>query len=140
MATLWGKLKKSPIKNCLLDGEYLAKLLNQPTFYQAIGDGAQAYKGFGWDLLALNTNWAGASNNAVGFVCNPQAIVCLAGLPVTPAAPNLTQGSFTVPGINIGVQTNQWFSLATRTAWYSFDLVFGAAKADTSAGILICSS
>jgi len=140
MATLWGKLKKSPIKNALLDGEYLAKLLNQPTYFQAVSDGAQAYRAFGWDLIALNTDWTGASNNAVGFVCNPQAILCIAGMPVTPAAPNLTQGSFTVPGINIGVQTNQWFSLATRTAWYSFDLVFGAAKADTSAGILICSS
>ena len=140
MATLWGKLKKSPIKNALLDGEYLAKLLNQPTYFQAVSDGAQAYKGFGWDLLALNTNWAGASNNAVGFVCNPQAIVLLAGPPTTPPAANLTTGSFVVPGIGLAVQTNQWFSLATRTAWYSFDAVFGAGKADASAGLIICSS
>src|SRR6266705_3502355 len=34
LATLWGALKKSNEKNLVLDGEYMARIINSPVFYQ----------------------------------------------------------------------------------------------------------
>ena len=143
LAEAWGVLQKSPIKNLILDGTYLAKLLNVPTYFQSYGESENAWKAFGWDLIALNSDWTGASNNAVGFACNPQAITCLAGLPIQP--PNvpgntLQVGSFMVPEVEMAVQTAQWFALASRTGWFSWGAMFGAAKCDGTAGVVLASS
>lgn len=143
LKTLWGQLKKSPIKNLLLDGEYLAMILNNPALFQAAGsDQGGGWARFGWDGIYLNTNWTGAGANMVGFACNPQANAVVAGLPLTP--PNipgatLMQSSFTVPDVNISVANYSWFSLQSRTGWVSYDLMLGAAKADATAGICITS-
>ena len=140
LQTLFGKLQKAPIKNVILDGEYLAKVLNVPSFYQPVGSTSTAWKAFGWDRICLCSNWAGASNNAVGFACAPQAVVVIAGPPATGESSTLRTTTFTIPELELTVALNEWFALASRTHWYSFDVVFGAAKGDTSAGILICSS
>ena len=137
---LWGALQKSPIKNLVLDGAYLAKLLNVPSYFQTVGAGQGAWKGFGWDLIALNSNWTGASNKAIGFACNPQAIACIAGLPMSAGSPTLTQSTIVVPGIEIAVQQSGWFSVTSRTGWFSWGLMIGSARADATAGIVICSS
>lgn len=143
LAVLWGKLQKASVKNIIMDGSYLAKLLNQPTYFQQIAEGEGAYKAFGWDLIALNSDWTGASNNAAVFACDPQAIAVLAGLPlIPPAIPGntLQQSVFTIPGVEMSVQTNSWFNLAARTAWMSYDVVFGAAKMDATAGVIIATA
>jgi ATP-dependent Clp protease, protease subunit len=145
LATLWGGLKKSPIKNVLLDGEYLARVINSPTFYQVAGvQPGGGWSAFGWDYIALNTNWTGAGSGITGFACNPQAITVVAGLPLTPPqgipGNTLQVATATVPDVGISIASYSWFSLASRTAWQSFDIMLGAAATDTTAGTLIKSS
>jgi hypothetical protein len=143
MATLWAQLKKSAIKNLLLDGEYLARVINQPTFYQVVGDGPAGYRAFGWDYIALNTDWTGAGANVRGFALNPQAIAAVAGLPLTPPegipGNNLSVRTFTIDGLDISIAMYTWFQLSARTAWVSYDMMFGASLGDASAGICITS-
>ena len=141
IADLWGQLKKSPVKNLLLDGEYLARLLNQPAFFQATDvDSPTGWSKFGWNGIYLNTNWTGAGAKTVGFAMNPQAIGAIAGLPLTPPAvpgATLAESTITIPGPDISVAAYSWFSLSSRTFWMSYDLMFGAAKLDGTAGVLV---
>ncbi len=145
-ATLQGQLKKSPIKNLILDGEYQAQLANTPGFFQGtgvVGGSTSAWKAFGWDLIALNTDWTGAGAAVRGFACNPQAIVGITGTPLAP--PNipggtLSLGTFTVPDLNITVAMYSWFNTGTRTMWYSYDVMAGFALGDATAGIIVKSS
>lgn len=142
MATLWGALKKSSIKNICLDGEYLAKIINNPTYFQPTGTGTN-WSGFGWDNICLNTEWSGAGTNVVAFACNPQAVVCVAGIPLTPPSVpgnTLQESRATVPDVGITIAAYSWFALQSRTAWMSYDLMFGAAKGDATAGRVVTSA
>ena len=48
IATAWGLLKQSSIRNAILDGEYTARIVNSPVFYQPAGTkGADGWKRFG---------------------------------------------------------------------------------------------
>jgi ATP-dependent protease ClpP protease subunit len=145
MATAWGQLKKSSIRNAILDGEYMARLLNNPAYLQAAlsADGSGA-KAFGWDGVHLNTNWTGAGSNVRGFFCNPQAICALSGLPLTPPegipGNTLQEKTIVVPDINIPIAAYNWFSLGSRTLRMSYDLIFGVAAGDTTAGFILKSA
>jgi ATP-dependent protease ClpP protease subunit len=150
MATAWGQLKKSPIKFAVLDGEYMARIINSPVFYQMTGttDGeVDGWKRFGWDGVWTNTNWtgthAGAGDQYIrGLFCNPQVMGAVAGIPLTPpaiAGNTLQESTITVPDVNISIAAYSWFSLATRTYWMSYDLMFGTALLDESAGVLLAS-
>jgi hypothetical protein len=90
----------------------------------------------------LNTDWTGAGSNTTGFACNPQAIACGSGLPLTPpeGATGLSENVITLPGIGLSVANYTWFSLAYRNIWTSWDVMFGASVADTTAGVVIKSS
>ena len=122
MQTAWGNLKKSAIHNALLDGEYLARVINVPAQFRKSGvEPGAAWAGFGWDNLALNTNWTGAGANVRGFFCHPQAVVTVAGLPLEGKSTTLAQSEYTLPDIGLTIQCNSWFSLATRTMWCSFE-------------------
>ena len=137
----WGRLKKSPIHNAVLDGEYLAGIINVPTQFQKSGvEPGNEWAAFGWDNVALGTNWSGADANVRGFLCNPQAIATISGRPLTaPVVPgNTIQESTTmIPGVDVVLSVYFWFSLATRTAWCSYDLMFGASLLDPTAGLII---
>lgn len=77
-----------------------------------------------------------------GFYCNPQAVGAVAGLPLTPPTipgATLQENTATIPGIDISIADYMWFSLATRTMWCSYDMMFGAAVLDNTAGGLITS-
>ncbi len=150
MATAWGQLKKSPIKYAVMDGEYMARIINSPVFYQMTGtaDGeVDGWKRFGWDGVWTNTNWtgthAGADDQHIrGLFCNPQVMGAVAGLPLTPPAipgNTLQESTITVPQVNISIAAYSWFSLATRTYWMSYDLMFGSTLLDESAGVLLTS-
>src|SRR6266576_2750896 len=150
MATAWGQLKKSPIKYAVMDGEYMARIINSPVFYQMTGtaDGeVDGWKRFGWDGVWTNTNWtgthAGADDQHIrGLFCNPQGMGAVAGLPLTPPAipgNTLQESTITVPQVNISIAAYSWFSLATRTYWMSYDLLFGSTLLDESAGVLLTS-
>jgi len=145
LATLQGQLQKSPIKNLILDGTYLARIQNTPGFFQKTGANPQesgAYAAFGWNGIYLASDWSGAGTNIKGFACNPQAIVRATGLPMNP--PNIPGGAFQtstfeLPGVGIAVALSQWFSLATRTMFISWDLIAGFAAADKTAGVVVAS-
>jgi ATP-dependent protease ClpP protease subunit len=150
MATAWGELKKSPIKYAVLDGEYMARIINQPVFYQVTGTesgGEDGWRRFGWDGVYLNTNWtghhAGAGDQYIrGIFCNPQVMGAIAGLPLSPPAipgATLQESTITVPEVDISIAAYSWFSLSSRTFWMSYDLMFGTALLDESAGVLLTS-
>jgi hypothetical protein len=145
MATLWGQLKKAAIKNLILDGEYLARIINNPTLFQAtpVVPGAGWKNVNGWDFVGLNTDWSAAGSNVRGFACDPQAIGVIQGLPLNPPegipGNTLMLGQFTLPGVDVSIATYVWFSLATRTLFASYDLMLGAAKLDATAGVVVAS-
>ena len=142
-ADLQGRLQKAAKKNLILDGTYLARIANQPGFFQKTGEGLNdsgAYKPYGWDGIYLASNWSSAGMNIKGLACHPQAMVRATGLPLNPAgagASTLSSTMIELPGLKCAVQMNQWLSLATRTFFVSWDLIAGFAAADTSAGIVI---
>lgn len=151
MATAWGQLKKSPIKFAVLDGEYMARIINSPVFYQATGTDSgelDGWKRFGWDGVWTNTNWSGThaganDQNIRGLFCNPQVMGAVAGLPLTPPTipgNTLQESTITVPEVDISIAAYSWFSLSTRTFWMSYDLMFGSSLLDESAGVLLTSA
>lgn len=146
LQTLWGQLKKANTKNLLLDGEYLANLVNIPNFFQvALNGGDNTWSNaFGWDLIALNTEWSGAGANVRGFACDPQAIGVIAGLPLidTAGIPGgiLSVSTGSIPGVNLPIAAYLWFDVTARTYYMSYDMMFGAAKLDNTAGALITSA
>ena len=78
-----------------------------------------------------------------GFFCNPQAIGAITGLPLTaPVVPGntLQQATVTLPDVNVAIQINMWFSLASRTFWTTFDMMCGASLLDETAGQLLQSA
>ena len=144
-AILQAALKKSGIKNLLLDGEFIARLANSPGFFQAtgvVGGMEGAWKAFGWDLIAMLTDWTGADPNIRGFACNPQAIGIIAGLPLSPVeGQNVIQtGSAILPGPDIAVATYLWMDANARTMRATYDIMIGAAAVDKTAGNLVKSA
>lgn len=142
---LYAKLKYAMTRNLILDTEYTAGLLNQPGYFQnaieqQLGPG-HWQNVFGWDNVFENTEWSGAGANVHGFACDPQAIGVIAGLPLVNEAgiPGgiLSVSTGVIPGCDLPIAVYMWFSTASRTYWVSFDTMFGAAKLDGTAGVLI---
>jgi len=100
--------------------------------------GAAAY---GFTGIYPQNRWTGATANTAGFGCDPQAIAVASGPPVSPpevdGAPFLRQESFTVPQIGLTCTLYMWLSTKTRSLWASYDVMFGAAVGDPTAGVLI---
>ena len=143
MATAWGMLKKSPIKYAVLDGEFMARIVNTPVFYQATGKSGTdngGWKSFGWDGIYECSRWSGAGANVHGFFCGPTALGVLAGLPLQGQSNTLESKVTTVPGLELSVQANSWFSLKSRSMFGSYDLVMGVAKLDATCGFLLKSA
>jgi len=135
---LWGYLKKSAIKNLILDGEYYAQFLpsDANSFNPLV---TNSYPG--WDGFFCNTNWTGATTNVVGIALNPQAIAVGAALPESKpsSATNLLQGTAAI-GNGMSVQSNSWYSLITRNEWWTMDVMFGAQVMDKTAASLVMSA
>lgn len=141
LKTLWGQLKKAFNKALVLDGEYYAQLLPATREEYNVEEGGNWP---GWNGVYLNTVWTGATTNVTGIALDPaQAIACVAGVPAVPESAGragLSSSTFTVPGLEMSVQSNSWFSLNDRIDWMTFDVVFGAAKNDGTAAVLIKSA
>ena len=145
LAPLQGALKKSPRKNLILDGEYIARIANSPGFFQAtgtVGGMEGAWKAFGWDLIAMLTDWTGAGANIRGFACNPQAIGIVAGLPLNPpgAEQVIQTGVAQLAGPDIAVATYLWMDANARTMRATYDIILGAVAVDKTAGALVKSN
>lgn len=140
LKTLWGQLKKANNKSLILDGEYYAQLLPTDRNQWNVEEGGNWP---GWNGVFLNTVWTGATTNTTGFALDPyRAIACVAGLPLLPGSGNspISERSFTVPGIELAVSQQEWTATAGKVEWINWEIVFGAAKNDATAGILIKSA
>lgn len=144
MATIWGQIQKAPVKGMVLDGNYFARLLGKNTFdfNDASGD-VRTLRWPGWGTIGYSTRWSAAGSNVYGIAGANSMVRVVSGLPLvapTAAASGLRQGSISIGNTGIVVQTNEWFSNSTRNDWFTFDIIFGAAVDDATAGILIKSA
>jgi hypothetical protein len=143
LPTLWSALKDGTSRNLVLDGSYYAYLLPQSGFSLD-----QNSKGaYGFDSIAYNNRWnavTGGSDSALngttktikGFAASPEALAMASAIPyVDPAVAGLLQQSeiIDIPDLGLSVQMNIWGSLSSRSLQASFDVLFGASKADGSA-------
>ena len=139
----WGALKKANRKNLMLDGPYFAKLINQPTLFQAtpVVPGAAWRNVLGLDYLALHTEWSAAGQSIYGFACDPQALGVVTGLPLidVPGIPGgvFSQATGTITGIDLPLAVCAWFNVTSRTYYASYDLMFGSTPLDTSIGLVL---
>ena len=100
--------------------------------------GAPAY---GFTGIYPQSRWTGTAAGTLGFACDPQAVAIASGPPVSPpevgGTPFLIQESFTVPQIGMTCVLYMWLSTKTRSLWASYDVMFGAAVGDATAGAVI---
>jgi hypothetical protein len=146
LAQLQAGLKRSSVKNLVLDADYIARISNSPSFFQPaglLGGMKNAWSAFGWDLIAQNMIWP-LGENVVGFACNPQAIGIISGLPLTSPeglpGNTLQTGVAELSGPDIAVQTYLWFDLGTRSLCGSYDIILGSSAIDKTAGIIVKSA
>lgn len=141
LKTAWAAIAKSPTKNIVLDSTAYAQFL--PSDLNSFRPSQGAY---GFDGFYLNTRWTGAGTNIYGFAGGPNALAFVAGLPTmddeTKADINATVVSVPLGngGSTISVVASTWLSRATRVRWASYDVMFGSAKVDNTAGILFKSA
>lgn len=147
LADLQGKLKKSNVKNLILDGEYIARIANTPGFFQmagTVGGPQGAWKAFGWDNVALHTDWSGAGANVRGFGCGDQAIGIIAGIPVDfpEGIPGntLQRINVKIPDVDLVISNFVWFDLNERVYRFTNDLILGATLLDETDGCLVKSA
>jgi len=121
-------------KNLILDGGHLARLQFSAaanTFpdgrYEALNNGR-----FGFDVIAENNRWTSAETNAVGFVCGPDAIAIAAGLPVGMIPGEFIEQRTVTTNNGLSCLLSVWYSRASRSHMASYDIMFGAAAADTT--------
>lgn len=132
LALLWAALEKADTKNVVLTGAYYAKFLPSDlrSFVPGQSSGAYGWAGF------YHTSRMVADTNVVGFACAPTAMGIASCLPALDEEFSrvIDQMTIPIPGLDgFAVQFNKWLSVASRTQWASFDVVFGAGVIDTSA-------
>lgn len=121
-------------KNLILDGGHLARL-QFSSASNTFPDGRLdmlANGRFGFDVIAENNRWTSAETNAVGFVCGPDAIAIAAGLPVGMIAGEFLEQRTVTTNNGLSALLSVWYSRASRSHMASYDIMFGAAAADTT--------
>ena len=127
-------------KNLILDGGHLARIQFSGTTTAAAGTAAFPDSRFGplnngrfgFDVIAENNRWTSAESNTVGFVCGPDAIAIAAGLPVGMIAGEFVEQRTVTTNNGLSCLLSVWYSRATRSHMASYDIMFGAAAADTT--------
>lgn len=121
-------------KNLILDGGHLARLQfsGAANYFPDGRFGALANGKFGFDLIAENNRWTSAETNAVGFICGPDAIAIASGLPVGMIAGEFIEQRVVTTNNGLSCLLSVWYSRATRSHMASYDIMFGAAAADTT--------
>lgn len=141
MNTIWGMIQKAALKNLVCDGTYFGKLLGLNTFDYNSGEGDIRRIGWpGWSTVGYSTRWSAAGLNVFGYAGANQGVRICADVPILPTSiqrAGLQSTMITLPGIGMAVQFNEWASTSTRLDWFTFDIAFGAAVDDGTAGILI---
>jgi len=121
-------------KNLILDGGHLARLqFSGAANYFPDGRFDQLANGrFGFDVIAENNRWTSAETNAVGFVCGPDSIAIAAGLPVGMIAGEFIEQRTVTTNNGLSCLLSVWYIRASRSHMASYDIMFGAAAADTT--------
>lgn len=130
MKTMRQEIAAYPVKNIVMDGNAYSSML---------GVNLQSYdlsKGgvYGFNTLAENTRLDQCATPCSAFVTAPSAIVMASGLSIVPSDKAFTKVEvWTIPGINLPVLFEEWFSTKTHTNWRALRVCFGAARGDQSA-------
>jgi hypothetical protein len=135
LKALWSSISDADTKNLILTGDYYSQIMPNDRDQFDLSNGA-----YGFDSINYSNRFNGADSSVVGFAADPDALVMAARIPSqTSAVADAMEMSMNVelPQLGLTVQYNQWSSLSSRKTWGSFDLCFGAAKADTSALTLL---
>ena len=127
-------------KNLILDGGHLARIQFSGLSTASAGTVAMPdsrygplHTGrFGFDVIAENNRWTSAETNAVGFVCGPDSIAIAAGLPVGMIAGEFIEQRTVTTNNGLSCLLSVWYSRASRSHMASYDIMFGAAAADTT--------
>jgi ATP-dependent protease ClpP protease subunit len=121
-------------KNLILDGGHIARLqfsAASNTFpdsrLELLANGR-----FGFDVVAENNRWTSAETNTAGFVCGPDAIAIASGLPVGMIAGEFLEQRAVTTANGLSCLLSVWYSRASRSHMASYDIMFGAAAADTT--------
>jgi ATP-dependent protease ClpP protease subunit len=121
-------------KNLILDGGHIARLqfsAATSTFpdsrLELLANGR-----FGFDVVAENNRWTSAETNTAGFVCGPDAIAIASGLPVGMIAGEFLEQRAVTTANGLSCLLSVWYSRASRAHMASYDIMFGAAAADTT--------
>lgn len=128
---LWAAVVKGSQKSLILDGDHFAQLLPADLQdFDVLNVGLP-----GWNRVALNTRWTAAGTNIAGFACDPSAIALAAGLPAVDSnsVTVASIGEIIIPGPNLVVRTFRWYSNSSRTSWFTFDVMLGAAVVNANA-------
>lgn len=137
--SLRGQIGKVSSKNLILDSIAYAQLAPENKNAFDLGQSG----GWGFDRIIEQSLWTGATANVYGVACGPEAIAIAAGIPEMSDAVRASmigQRVVQVPGLGLSVQVNVWCNTASRITWCSYDVLFGAAVADSSALVLIKSA
>lgn len=127
-------------KLLLLDGGHLARLMFSGQFTAAAGTnpfpdsryGPLNNGYFGFANILEQNDWTGAITNTAGFVCGQDAIAVASGLPVGMIAGEFLEQRTVELSNGLSVLLSVWYSRATRAHMASYDIMFGAAAADTT--------
>jgi ATP-dependent Clp endopeptidase proteolytic subunit ClpP len=135
-------------KLLLLDGGHLARLMFSGQFTASAGTnpfpdsryGPLNNGYFGFANILEQNDWTGASTNAAGFVCGQDAIAIASGLPVGMIAGEFVEQRSVDLSNGLSVLLSVWYSRATRAHMASYDIMFGAAAADTTQAEVLTTS
>ena len=127
-------------KLLLLDGGHLARLMFSGQLTASAGTnpfpdsryGPLNNGYFGFANILEQNDWTGASTNATGFVCGQDAIAVASGLPVGMIAGEFLEQRTIELSNGLSVLLSVWYSRASRSHMASYDIMFGAAAADTT--------
>ena len=127
-------------KNLILDGGHLARIQFSGQSTASAGTVAMPDSRygplnngrFGFDVIAENNRWTSAETNTVGFVCGPDSIAIAAGLPVGMIAGEFIEQRTVTTNNGLSCLLSVWYSRASRSHMASYDIMFGAAAADTN--------
>jgi ATP-dependent Clp endopeptidase proteolytic subunit ClpP len=127
-------------KLLLLDGSHMARLMFSGQFTAAAGTnpfpdsryGPLNNGYFGFSNILEQNDWTGAIANTAGFVCGQDAIAVASGLPVGMIAGEFVEQRTVELSNGLSVLLSVWYSRASRAHMASYDIMFGAAAADTT--------
>ena len=127
-------------KLLLLDGGHMARLMFAGTLTAAAGTnpfpdsryGPLNNGYFGFNNILEQNDYTGAIANTVGFVCGQDAIAVASGLPVGMIAGEFVEQRTVELSNGLSVLLSVWYSRSTRAHMASYDIMFGAAAADTT--------